>query len=82
MLDSLFNNNLVHDFCNRFNGRSFEDIHTSLANQDKISSLIYRHRLLMYPHGQDINGVEWRWNYDEQRAEKQVADKFQTCPYH
>jgi hypothetical protein len=70
---------MVQEFYQRFEGKSFADIHPSLSNEDKISALIQRQRLLLYPHGQDINGVAWRWSYEERYAEKQVCNQLRTC---
>jgi hypothetical protein len=45
---------------------------------DKISALIYKHRLLNYPEGQDINAVEYIFRYQEQDNPNQVCKLSKT----
>jgi hypothetical protein len=62
MLDGLLRNPALREFCLQHQGKSLIDIHQSFANMDKISALIYKQRLLSYPEGQDIAGVEHEYH--------------------
>ncbi|OCK85458.1 hypothetical protein K432DRAFT_33984 [Lepidopterella palustris CBS 459.81] len=61
-LNSLLKNPALHQFCQQYNRRSLIEIHQSLANSDKISSLIRKQRILDYPDGQSITGVELEYH--------------------
>lgn len=62
ILDTLLRNPALREFCQQYNKRSLIEIHQSLANQDKITALIYKQRLLNYPDGQSITGVEFEYH--------------------
>ncbi|KAF2809704.1 uncharacterized protein BDZ99DRAFT_387971, partial [Mytilinidion resinicola] len=56
--NGLLKNPALREFCLQHQGKSLIDVHKSFANMDKVSVLIYKQRLLSYPEGQDIAGVE------------------------
>ncbi len=62
----LLQNPYILEFCQRFKGSTLQDVHKSLANQDKFQALIEKYRALCYPYGQDIAAVEYefRLNHD------------------
>lgn len=76
-LDSLLKNPALREFCQRYNKRSLVEIHQSLANYDKISALIYKQRLLNYPDGQSIAGVEFEYHRHHKDKPEAVGNIFQ-----
>ena len=57
----LLQNPYLIEFCRRFKGSTLQDVHKSLANQDKIQALIEKYRALNCPYGQDIAAVEYEY---------------------
>lgn len=49
-----------------------QDVHASLANEDKLDAIIYKQRALMYPHGQDIAAVEFMYRAQRHAGDDQV----------
>lgn len=49
-------------FCQEWNGYSLSDVHKSLINLDKISFILQKQKLLSYPRGQHLAGVEYEYN--------------------
>ncbi|KAF1979568.1 hypothetical protein BU23DRAFT_496272 [Bimuria novae-zelandiae CBS 107.79] len=47
----------LKEFCRRNNAVSLIQIHQSFANMDRISRILWRERLTMFPAGQHIQGV-------------------------
>lgn len=47
----------IQDLCARYNQDNLISIHPSFANMDKISALIFKEKLALYPEGQDLNGL-------------------------
>lgn len=59
----------IEEFCQQHQAASFEAIHASLSNMDRLRRWIYRERLIMYPHGQYLAGVEFEWKMRHQDLE-------------
>jgi hypothetical protein len=67
----------IEEFCQQHQSASFESVHASLSNMDRLRRWIYRERLIMYPQGQDLAGVEFEWKMRHQNPET-VQILFQT----
>jgi hypothetical protein len=50
--------------CQKYEAQSLTEIHPSLVNTDRISALIYKQSIALYPEGQDLNGLL----YERQRS--------------
>lgn len=59
----------IDEFCQDHQVASFEAVHASLSNMDRLRRWIYRERLIMYPRGQDLAGVEFEWKMRHQDPE-------------
>ena len=76
MLDGLLKNPALHEFCQQYNGQSLIDIHQSFANMDKVSVLIQKQRILNYPQGQDIAGIEYEYRTKHRNNPNAVSNTF------
>ncbi|KAF1978953.1 hypothetical protein BU23DRAFT_191377 [Bimuria novae-zelandiae CBS 107.79] len=60
----------LKELCKRYSRPSFTQIHQSLANMDRLAQVIYREKLVMFPSGQDLAGVEFEMNIRHQDPEE------------
>src|SRR5699024_5520704 len=55
----------LETFCQQYSASTLAEIHSSFCNKDRISTIIQKERLLSYPNGQDINGLIFLQNVDQ-----------------
>jgi len=73
ILDTLLQSPHLIEFCHRFKGSTLQDVHKSLANQDKIQALIEKQKALSYPFGQDIAAVEHEYRMRHEGKDDAVS---------
>jgi hypothetical protein len=52
-------------FCQQYNASTLAEIHSSFRNKDRIATIIQKQRLLSYPNGQDIDGLIFLQNTNQ-----------------
>ncbi|KAI8930747.1 hypothetical protein NX059_012355 [Plenodomus lindquistii] len=68
----------LEELCQKYNKPSFQQIHASLSNMDKPAMIIYRQKLLMFPHGQDIAGVEFEFKKQQGGAQQYIQEIYKN----
>lgn len=64
----------LDEFCQKHGKSSFGQVHAALNNLDRLRATIYREKLIMFPSGQDIAGVQ----FEMQRRHRDPED---VCNY-
>jgi hypothetical protein len=79
-LASFLKSPFLKELCTRYERPSFTQIHQSLANMDRLAQVIYREKLIMFPSGQDLAGVEFEMR-KRHRNPEEVGNRLITCCY-
>lgn len=62
----------MRTFYEQYNGRSLGEIHKSMTNIDRISLVLRKQQLLLYPEGQHINGLQYEYERNHRNSENPV----------
>lgn len=76
VLASLLRGPFMEEFCRKHSKSSFGQVHATLNNLDRLRATIYREKLIMYPAGQDITGVQF-----EMERKNQDPDDVRTLSH-
>ncbi|KAF1970941.1 hypothetical protein BU23DRAFT_570211 [Bimuria novae-zelandiae CBS 107.79] len=60
----------LDEFCQKHNKSTFIQVHQSLSNLDRLRQTIYREKLIMFPAGQDMAGVQFEKQMRHQDPEE------------
>ncbi|KAF1971279.1 hypothetical protein BU23DRAFT_600398 [Bimuria novae-zelandiae CBS 107.79] len=60
----------LDEFCQKHNKSTFIQVHQSLSNLDRLRQTIYRKKLIMFPAGQDMAGVQFEKQMRHQDPEE------------
>lgn len=52
---------LLEEFCRKHGKSSWGQVHATLNNLDRLRMTIYRENLIMFPAGQELQGVLFEW---------------------
>ena len=73
VLGYLARNPIVEEFCRQHNINNLSELHPSLANTDKIRSLLKKNQLLQYPYGQDLEAIHYQLLLQKQSEDEPVS---------
>ncbi|KAF2463371.1 uncharacterized protein BDR25DRAFT_245849, partial [Lindgomyces ingoldianus] len=69
-VESFLKSPFLEGFCQNYNKPSFAQVHELLVNMDRLAQVIYREKLIMFPSGQDLAGVEFEMKMRHQDPEE------------
>ena len=69
----MLRNPLLRQFCLDYNGQTLSDVHKSLVNRDKLSLILHKQQLLVYPYGLALKGLEYEYQRNHQGRANPVS---------
>lgn len=64
----------MRTFYESYNRQSLGEIHKSMTNMDRISLVLRKEQLLLYPEGQHIQGLQYEYEQNHQNCEDAVRN--------
>lgn len=64
----------MRTFYESYNRQSLGEIHKSMTNMDRISLVLRKEQLLLYPEGQHIQGLQYEYEQNHKNCEDAVRN--------